>query len=116
MESRSVVRLALARILARSGVMLATLMLAACSPPAPIALGFVGGTSGRAADLGVAGRDAVQLAVDLRNRSGGVAGRQVKLLIRDDEQQPDVAQRVVRELIDQRRGCRGLPAKHVLVI
>ena len=82
--------------------MLATLMLAACSPPAPIALGFVGGTSGRAADLGVAGRDAVQLAVDLRNRSGGVAGRQVKLLIRDDEQQPDVAQRVVRELIDQR--------------
>lgn len=82
--------------------MLAALVLAACSPPAPIAVGFVGGTSGRAADLGIAGRDAVQLAVDLRNRSGGVGGRQVKLLIRDDEQQPEVARRVVRELIDQR--------------
>lgn len=102
MDGRSVGRLALVRRLAAAGVVLATLALTACSPPEPIAVGFIGGTSGRAADLGIAGRDAVQLAVDLRNRSGGVAGRQVKLLIHDDEQQPEVAQRVVRELIDQR--------------
>ncbi|MDS4031742.1 MAG: ABC transporter substrate-binding protein [Candidatus Contendobacter sp.] len=73
----------------------------ACRPPEPIRVGFVGGTSGRVADLGIAGRDAVVLAVELRNQAGGVAGRKVELLIQDDEQTPEVAQRAVRELIAQ---------------
>ncbi len=75
--------------------------LLSCQRPEPIRIGFVGGTSGRVADLGIAGRDAVQLAVELRNRAGGVADRHVELLIRDDEQKPEVAQRTVRELIAQ---------------
>lgn len=78
------------------------LLLAGCAPPPePISIGFIGGTSGRVADLGIAGRDGVQLAVDLRNQAGGVGGRAVRLLIRDDEQNPEVAARVLRELIDQ---------------
>lgn len=72
-----------------------------CQPPEPIRIGFVGGTSGRVADLGIAGRDAVLLAVDLRNRAGGVAGHKVELLIRDDEQKPEAARRAARELISQ---------------
>ncbi len=76
-------------------------VLLGCQPPEPIRIGFVGGTSGRVADLGIAGRDAVLLAVDLRNQAGGVAGHPVQLLIRDDEQNPEVAQRVTRELIAQ---------------
>ncbi len=78
-----------------------TVLLGCGPPPEPILIGFVGGTSGRVADLGIAGRDAVLLAVELRNRTGGVAGRKVKLLIKDDEQNPEVAQRAVRELIDR---------------
>ncbi|MDG4552405.1 MAG: ABC transporter substrate-binding protein [Candidatus Contendobacter sp.] len=81
--------------------LLNSVVLPGCAPPAPIRIGFVGGTSGRVADLGIAGRDAVLLAVELRNRAGGVAGRKVELLIRDDEQNPEVAQRAVRALIDQ---------------
>ncbi len=76
-------------------------VLLGCEPPEPIRIGFVGGTSGRVADLGIAGRDAVLLAVELRNQSGGVAGRKVKLLIKDDQQNPEVAQRAVRDLIEQ---------------
>ena len=53
-------------------------VLLGCEPPEPIRIGFVGGTSGRVADLGIAGRDAVLLAVELRNQSGGVAGRKVR--------------------------------------
>ena len=76
-------------------------VLLGCEPPEPIRIGFVGGTSGRVADLGIAGRDAVLLAVELRNQSGGVAGRKVKLLIKDDQQNPEVARRAVRDLIEQ---------------
>ncbi|MBL8391332.1 MAG: ABC transporter substrate-binding protein [Candidatus Accumulibacter sp.] len=78
------------------------LLLAGCAPPPePISIGFIGGSSGRVADLGIAGRDGVQLAVDLRNQAGGVGGRAVRLLIRDDEQNPEAAARALRELIDQ---------------
>lgn len=51
------------------------LSLAACSPQEPIRLGFVGGLSGRVADLGIDGRDGVLLAVEMRNKSGGLKKR-----------------------------------------
>lgn len=70
-----------------------------CKPSEPIRIGFVAGISGRVADLGVTGRDAAQFAVEQRNQTGGVAGRKVQLIIKDDEQQPEVAKRAVRELI-----------------
>lgn len=76
-------------------------MIISCSPPKPIQIGFVGGLSGRVADLGIAGRNGAQLAVELRNQAGGVIGRPVELIIRDDEQKPEVAERVTRELIAQ---------------
>ncbi|MDG4552407.1 MAG: ABC transporter substrate-binding protein [Candidatus Contendobacter sp.] len=93
--------LADSRKLAWFFIPLGIVVLLGCNPPAPIRIGFVGGTSGRVADLGIAGRDAVLLAVELRNRAGGIAGRKVELLIRDDEQKSEVAQRVTRELIAQ---------------
>ena len=66
----------------------------------------MGGLSGRVADLGIAGRDGVQLAIDLCNQAGGVDGRQVVLLVRDDEQKTKVARQVVKDLLDQ--GIVGL--------
>lgn len=72
-----------------------------CAPPDPIRLGFVGGVSGRVADLGIAGRNGVQIAVELRNRAGGITGHPIELVIRDDEQDPVVAEQVTRELIAQ---------------
>lgn len=80
---------------------LALLMLAtltACGDPAPIRIGFIGGLSGRSADTGEASRNAVQLAVDDANRSGGIAGRRVELLVRDDADDPATAAQAVRDL------------------
>ncbi len=87
----------------RLGAILLGLMivLGGCSKPEPIEIGFVGGTSGRVADLGIAGRNGALLAVELRNQAGGVAGRKVELIMRNDEQNPEVAERVTRELIDR---------------
>ncbi len=77
-----------------------TLGLFACSPPPPIVLGFVGDLSGRVADLGVEGRNGATLAVELRNKAGGVKGRRVELVAEDDQQNPAVARQAVGKLID----------------
>ncbi len=66
-----------------------------------IRVGFVGSISGRMADLGVGGRDGVILATEEINRAGGITGRQIDLLIRDDQHDPTVAAQVDQELIDQ---------------
>ena len=67
------------------------LALAACAPPEPLRLGFVGGLSGRVADLGIEGRNGAMLAVEQRNKLGGVNGRQVELVVEDDQQNVDAA-------------------------
>lgn len=73
-------------------------LLSACGDREPLKLGFIGGTSGRVADLGIAGRNGAQLAIDLANLKGGIDGRKVELLVRDDEQNPEVARQRLREL------------------
>jgi len=75
------------------------MVLFSCKPSEPIRIGFVAGTSGRVADLGIAGRDAAQLAIEYRNQTGGISGRKLQLIIKNDEQQPEVAKRVMGELI-----------------
>lgn len=79
--------------------MAAWAMLVSCRKSEPLRLGFVGGLSGRVADLGVGVRNGAQLAVEQRNAAGGVNGRTVELVVRDDEQSPETAKRVVGELI-----------------
>lgn len=77
-------------------------LLAACSDkPAGIKLGFLGGVSGRVADLGTGGRDGVILAVEQANQAGGINGSPIELLIRDDQQNPALAKQHVRELLSQ---------------
>jgi branched-chain amino acid transport system substrate-binding protein len=67
----------------------------------PIKVGFVGGLTGRLSDLGTAGRNGVILAVEEINSSGGINGRPVRLIIKDDKQNPEVTLRVDRELVDE---------------
>ena len=65
-------------MLTRRDVFLGTLSvsalaLAGCGN-APIKIGFVGGLTGRTADLGLAGRDGALLALEQANAAGGVGG------------------------------------------
>ncbi|MBA7642485.1 Leucine-, isoleucine-, valine-, threonine-, and alanine-binding protein [subsurface metagenome] len=71
------------------------------SEPQPIKLGFVGTLTGRLSDLGTAGRNAVILAVEEVNSEGGINGRQVLLLTRDDMNDPERAVQIDRELIEE---------------
>ncbi len=66
-----------------------------------ILIGFVGELSGRGADLGISGRDGAILAVEQQNLAGGINGREIRLIIRDDQHDPQIAARVDNELIDE---------------
>lgn len=67
----------------------------------PIIVGYIGGLSGRTADLGVAGRDGALLAVEDVNAAGGVDGHDVTLAVADDAQDATVAVAAFQELNDQ---------------
>lgn len=73
--------------------------LSACAR-APIKIGFVGGLTGRTADLGVAGRDGALLALEQVNAAGGVGGRPLELVTADDQQDPEAAARAFKQLQD----------------
>lgn len=77
------------------------LPLWSCRETAPLKIGFVGGLTGRVADLGVAGRDAVILAVEEKNQAGGIAGRKVELVVKDDRQNDKSAREAIRELASE---------------
>jgi branched-chain amino acid transport system substrate-binding protein len=72
----------------------------------PLKIGFVGELTGRYSDLGTAGRNGVILAVEEVNQAGGVNGRTVKLIIRDDRHDPERAVKMDEELI--REGVAAL--------
>jgi branched-chain amino acid transport system substrate-binding protein len=76
------------------------LLLAACQKE-PIKLGGAFGLSGRHYDLGVSGRNGATLALEELNAAGGIAGRRLELLVKDDQQEPEAARRAVQALVDQ---------------
>jgi len=95
---------AMDRVIARLAFMMVCgmLLVAGCSAKEPVKIGFIGGMSGRVADLGVAGRNGAVLAIEQKNAAGGINGRKLELLVRDDEQKPEVAGKVVAELLAQK--------------
>ncbi len=66
-----------------------------------IVIGEYGSTSGPQATFGQSTDDGVQLALDEVNKSGGLLGKQVKIVLRDDQGIQDQAVSVVKELINR---------------
>ncbi len=77
-------------------------LLSGCGPREPLRIGFIGGLSGHVADLGEAGRNGAQIAIEEVNRAGGVKGRRVELIVRDDAQRPEKAIAAANDLIAAR--------------
>ncbi len=93
------------RCLAAAAAALAATALPACTARAPLRVGFLGGLSGRIADLGIGGRNGTELAVEEINASGGIDGRPIELMPRDDEQDAEVARRQAAGLFDAGIAC-----------
>jgi branched-chain amino acid transport system substrate-binding protein len=80
-----------------------TQLMAGCSmEKTSIALGFIGGISGGNSDLGQPGRNGAMLAVEEANRTGGVNGRSVELVILDDADNVKKAKAAARDLIKKK--------------
>jgi len=80
--------------------MLVSLMaLTACGDPEPIRIGFVGTLSGRRSEIGVAARNAAQLKVDMANEAGGINGRPLELVIRDNTGEPEKCRVILEEMM-----------------
>lgn len=77
----------------------ASLLLTSCFSDKPIVVGFVAQLTGKQAELGVQERNGVLLAVEKINAAGGIAGRKIELLIRDDLGVPESAKTADEELI-----------------
>ena len=76
-------------------------LLNGCSQEQPIKIGFIGGLTGRVADLGVSGRNGALLAIEQRNNSGGINGTPIHFIAVDDKQDKNTAVREFNSLVAQ---------------
>jgi branched-chain amino acid transport system substrate-binding protein len=67
----------------------------------PYKIGTIQPLSGAAAAGGKTALVGVQMAVDRINKSGGINGRPIELLVADDESKPDVARRKAEKLVEE---------------
>jgi len=69
----------------------------------PIKIGVSGPFTGGSSSMGVSMRDGVKLAVDEINKAGGVIGRQIQIVERDDEAKNERGVQIAQELINKER-------------
>jgi branched-chain amino acid transport system substrate-binding protein len=86
---------------------LSALALAAMSTLAmaadPIKIGVAGPFTGGSSSMGVSMRDGVRLAAEEINKAGGVLGRPIQLVERDDEAKNERGVQIAQELINKER-------------
>ncbi len=73
------------------GVALLIMAMVACQKQETIKIGVIGTMSGANSDLSVSGRRGVELAVEKINQSGGIAGQLIELVVKNDQNTPDIA-------------------------
>jgi|KBSSwiStaDraftv2_1062776.scaffolds.fasta_scaffold190460_2 branched-chain amino acid transport system substrate-binding protein len=66
-----------------------------------IVVGYYGDLTGRTASFGQSTRNGVEMAVDEINKAGGIMGRKVRVIVEDDQGEPNKAATVVSKLVNQ---------------
>ena len=69
----------------------------------PIKIGVAGPFTGGSSSMGVSMRDGVRIAVDEINKAGGVVGRPIQLVERDDEAKNERGVQIAQELISKEK-------------
>jgi len=79
----------------------ASMMTAPVLAADSIKIGVSGPFTGGSASMGVSMRDGVKLAASEINAAGGVMGRQIELVERDDEAKNELGVQIAQELINK---------------
>jgi len=66
-----------------------------------IYIGFAGSLSGEGHEVGTAAKNGFQMAVNEINESGGINGKEVVAVIKDDQSNPEIAMTIVKEFKDE---------------
>ena len=74
----------------------------------PIKVGLSGPYTGGSSPMGISMRDAIRLAVSEINAAGGVLGRPLQLVERDDEAKNELGAQIAQELIHKEKIVAGL--------
>jgi len=82
-------------------ILLTAIILMGCSAKKVISIGVVGTMSGTQSDLSVSGRRGVEIAVKEINASGGIMGKKVELVVKDDKNDPKRSQEIVDEFVNE---------------
>lgn len=82
-------------------VIIGIVLTKGCADKTPIKIGVVGTMSGLQSDLSVSGRRGIELAVRDLNNKGGIKGRMVELVVKDDDNDPVRAEAIVEEFVDE---------------
>src|SRR5690606_21594176 len=75
---------------------------------APLRIGVSGPFSGPSAPMGLSMRDGIRVAAAEINAGGGLLGRRVELVERDDEASNELGAQIVREFVNRERVVAGL--------
>ncbi len=82
-------------------VVTTVISLTACAPKKTVTIGFSAGLTGSTSDMGVNGRNGLMMAVNEVNAAGGVNNRQVEVIVKDDQNNPETALAVDQELYEE---------------
>lgn len=74
----------------------------------PIRIGVSGPFSGPSAPMGLSMRDGIRIAAAEINASGGLLGRRIELVERDDEARNELGAQIVRDFVNRERVVAGL--------
>ena len=97
------------RTLIAIGLIAALLMATGCArrggncpdPGGAIKVGLYGDLSGQTSSFGQSTKNGTQMAAEENNAAGGINGRQIQLVIEDDQGEPGKAATVVQKLVNQ---------------
>jgi branched-chain amino acid transport system substrate-binding protein len=85
------------------GITVGLMLLAAAAGGEPIKIGVYGPYTGGSAGMGVSMRNGVRLAAEEINGAGGVLGRKLELVERDDEAKNERGGQIMQEFLEKER-------------
>ncbi|MBI9104370.1 MAG: ABC transporter substrate-binding protein [Spirochaetales bacterium] len=77
------------------------LLFTGCRDTTPIKVGFVGALTGDFSSVGISSRNAIMLALETANNDGGINGKKIELIVRDDKSDPELTYAMTEELINE---------------